>query len=98
MAAVDYFLKIDGIEGEAKDKTHKNEIQLQSFSWGESNVGSMQAGGGGGQGKVAMQDFHFTMAVNKATPLLFQACATGVYIKRAILACRNPRKDHQESL
>ena len=27
MAVVDYFLKIDGIEGEAQDKTHKNEIQ-----------------------------------------------------------------------
>ena len=98
MAAVDYFLKIDGIEGEAKDKTHKNEIQLQSFSWGESNVGSMQAGGGGGQGKVAMQDFHFTMAVNKATPLLFQACATGAHIKSAILTCRKAGKDQQEFL
>jgi type VI secretion system secreted protein Hcp len=98
MAAVDYFLKIDGIEGEAKDKTHKNEIQLQSFSWGESNVGSMQAGGGGGQGKVAMQDFHFTMAVNKATPLLFQACATGTHIKSAILTCRKAGKDQQEFL
>ena len=98
MAAVDYFLKIDGIDGEAKDKTHKNEIQLQSFSWGESNVGSMQAGGGGGQGKVAMQDFHFTMAVNKATPLLFQACATGAHIKSAILTCRKAGKDQQEFL
>ena len=98
MAAVDYFLKIDGIDGEAKDKTHKNEIQLQSFSWGESNVGSMQAGGGGGQGKVAMQDFHFTMAVNKATPLLFQACATGTHIKSAILTCRKAGKDQQEFL
>jgi type VI secretion system secreted protein Hcp len=98
MAAVDYFLKIDGIEGEAKDKTHKNEIQLQSFSWGESNVGSMGAGGGGGQGKVAMQDFHFTMAVNKATPLLFQACATGTHIKSAILTCRKAGKDQQEFL
>src|ERR1035441_7639883 len=47
MAAVDYFLKIDGIEGEAQDKTHKNEIQLQSWSWGETNTGSMGAGGGG---------------------------------------------------
>jgi type VI secretion system secreted protein Hcp len=58
----------------------------------------MGAGGGGGQGKVAMQDFHFTMAVNKATPLLFQACATGTHIKSAILTCRKAGKDQQEFL
>src|SRR5262249_52526808 len=35
VAAVDYFLKIDGIQGESVDKAHKGEIQLESFSWGE---------------------------------------------------------------
>ncbi len=96
--AVDYFLKIDGILGEAQDKTHKDEIQVQSWSWGESNSGSMSFGGGGGTGKVAMQDFHFTMPVNKATPLLFQACANGTHIKNAILTCRKAGKDQQEFL
>jgi type VI secretion system secreted protein Hcp len=98
MAAVDYFLKIDGIEGEAQDKTHKNEIQLESFSWGETNAGSMGAGGGGGSGKVAMQDFHFVMTTNKASPKLFLACATGDHIKNAILVCRKAGKDQQEYL
>src|SRR5665811_2168576 len=98
MAAVDYFLKIDGIEGESQDKTHPNEIQLQSWSWGEVNQGSMGAGGGGGSGKVAMQDFHFTMGVNKATPMLLIACATGDHIKSAILTCRKAGKDQQEFL
>lgn len=98
MAAVDYFLKIDGVEGESQDKTHPNEIQLQSWSWGEVNQGSMGAGGGGGSGKVAMQDFHFTMGVNKATPMLLIACATGDHIKSAILTCRKAGKDQQEFL
>ena len=98
MAAVDYFLKIDGIEGEAQDKTHKNEIQLASWSWGETNTGSMGAGGGGGSGKVAMQDFHFVMGVNKATPKLVLACATGEHIKSAILVCRKAGKEQQEFL
>lgn len=34
--AVDYFLKLDGIEGESADSNHKNEIQLMSWSWGAS--------------------------------------------------------------
>ena len=98
MAAVDYFLKIDGIEGEAQDKTHKNEIHLESFSWGETNAGTMSAGGGGGAGRVAMQDFHFVMKTNKASPKLMLACATGEHIKNAILTCRKAGKDQQEYL
>ena len=36
MAAVDYFLKIDGIQGESRDDRHKDEIDIESFSWGET--------------------------------------------------------------
>jgi len=32
--AVDMFLKIDGIEGDARDSRHKGEIEILSFSWG----------------------------------------------------------------
>ncbi len=98
MAAVDYFLKIKGIEGEANDKTHKNEIELESWSWGESNSGSHAGGSGGGSGKVAMQDFHFVMKVNKASPKLFLACATGEHIPEATLTCRKAGKEQQEFL
>ena len=75
--AVDYFLKIEGIEGESHDDKHKNEIDLQSWSWGETQTGTHSAGGGGGAGKVDMQDFHFVMAHNKASPKLMLACASG---------------------
>jgi type VI secretion system secreted protein Hcp len=98
MAAVDYFLKIDGIEGESQDSKHKNEIEVQSWSWGASQSGTMAAGGGGGAGKVAMQDFHFVMSVNKATPKLILACAGGDHIKKAILTCRKAGTDQQEYL
>ena len=98
MAAVDYFLKIDGIKGESPDSKHKDEIQLESWSWGESNSGSHAAGGGGGAGKVVMQDFHFTMGNNAASPELMLACAEGRHIKSASLTCRKAGKDQQEYL
>ena len=98
MAAVDYFLKIDGIEGESQDATHKSEIQLSSWSWGASNTGTMQAGGGGGGGKASMQDFSFSMPVNKATPKLMQKLASGEHIKQAVLTCRKAGKKPQEYL
>lgn len=98
MAAVDFFLKIDGIQGESQDSKHKGEIDLESWSWGETQHGAHAAGGGGGAGKVAMQDFHFTMKVNKASPKLLLACATGEHYKSALLTARKAGKDQQEYL
>jgi len=96
MAAVDYFLKIDGIQGESRDDRHKDEIDIESFSWGETQSGTFAVGGGGGAGKVSMQDFHFTMRVNKASPTVFLACAQGDHIKNAILTCRKAGRDQRE--
>ena len=96
MALFDAFLKIDGIEGESADDKHKNEIDIHSFSWGESNGGTFASGGGGGAGKVSMQDFHFTMNCNKSSVKLFLACAGGDHIKSAVLTCRKAGKNQQE--
>jgi type VI secretion system secreted protein Hcp len=94
--AVDYFLKIDGIPGESGDSKHKEEIELESWSWSEKQEGSFQANLGGGAGKVNMEDFKFTMKTNKASPKLFIACADGHHIKNAILTCRKAGKGQQE--
>jgi type VI secretion system secreted protein Hcp len=98
MAQVDYFLKIDGVEGESTDDKHKKEIDVQSWSWGETNGGTFSTGGGGGAGKVSMQDFNFVMRTNKATPKLMLACASGEHIKSAVLVCRKAGKEQQEYL
>ena len=100
MAAVDYFLKLDGIEGESTDHKHKGEIALQSWSWGETQHASQDhsAGGGSGTGKVQMQDFHFTALISKASAALLMHCASGAHIKKADLVCRKAGKDQQEFL
>jgi type VI secretion system secreted protein Hcp len=85
MAAVDYFLKIAGIDGESTDAAHKGEIDIESWSWGESQSGSAVGGGGAGAGKVTMNDFSFVMKLSKASPKLFLACAQGEHIKSAWL-------------
>jgi type VI secretion system secreted protein Hcp len=83
MAAVDYFLKIEGIKGESHNAKHKDEIDVRSFSWGVSQTRA-RAGGGGGAGKVQFQDFHFANLVSKASPSLFLKCASGEHIKQAV--------------
>ena len=86
--AYDAFLKLDGIEGESNDKTHKGEIEISSYSWGVANSGSFSHGGGGGEGRATFQDLHFGMQMSKASPKLMSACATGKHIPSAVLTCR----------
>ena len=97
-AQVDYFLKIDGIDGESEDHKHKNEIELLSWSWGASQTGTMGHGGGGGAGKVSMQDFSFSQRLNKASPKLFLHCANGKHIPKAVLTVRKAGGEQVEYL
>ncbi len=98
MAAVDYFMKIEGVAGESTDDKHKGEIDIMSFSWGETQQGSHGGGGGGGAGKVQMQDLHFTKKVDKATAPLFLACAVGSHLKSVVIVARKAGKTQQEYL
>jgi type VI secretion system secreted protein Hcp len=92
----DYFLKVDGISGESRDSKHKDEIELVSFSWGVSQSG--QAGRGGGAGRAQFKSFEFLMKVNKASPQLFLACASGKHLKEASLSVRRAGKAALEYL
>ncbi len=98
MAQVDYFLNLDGIKGESADDKHKGEIDIMSFSWGATNTGTNVSGGGGGAGKVSFEDIHITKTVDKSSPLLMLACASGQHIKSAVLACRKAGGEQQEYL
>ena len=86
--AFDAFLKLDGIQGESTDAVHKGEIELLSFSWGESRPSRLTGGGGGGAGKTSFQDFHFTKLSDSTTPALFQAVAAGKAIGTGTLSIR----------
>lgn len=78
-AAVDLYLKIDGIDGESQSRGHFGEIEILSWSWGASNTGSISSGGAGA-GKVSMQDFHFTKRFDKSSPQLFLKTCDGLPI------------------
>jgi type VI secretion system secreted protein Hcp len=98
MAAIDYFLQITGVEGESTDAKHKGWLDVESWSWGETQGGAHGIGGAGGAGKVSMQDLHFTTRVSKASPKLFLACASGEHFKEAKLVARKAGKEQQEFL
>jgi type VI secretion system secreted protein Hcp len=96
MGAILYFLKIDGIEGESYDARHRNEIDVLSWSWGETHAVNY-ASTGVPTVKVSVNDLHFVMKTNKATPKLMQACASGQSLGNAVLSTvRSSSKEQQE--
>jgi type VI secretion system secreted protein Hcp len=96
-AAVDYFLKIDGIDGESTDARHKGEIVIESWSWGVSP--STAAGSGAARaGKPCTAPMTFSKPVDKATPLLMANAVSGMVIPRAILIGRKAGEGQQDYL
>jgi len=94
--AADIFAKIGDIKGESLDSKHKDEVEVLSWSWGVAQSGSIT--GGGGQGKASFNDFHFTHSIDKSSPVLMKACATGNHIKDATITVRKAGKGQQEYL
>src|ERR1700730_14076625 len=86
--AVDMFLKIDGVSGEAKDKVHGKEIDVLAWTWGMGNNGSAHVLGGAGSGKVNVQDVEVTKYVDSASPQLMKACCSGAHFANALLTVR----------
>ena len=82
------FARIGTIKGESHDVRHKDEIEVLSWAWGVSQSGNLGHGGGGGAGKASFHDFVFTHHVDKASPLLMRACATGEHVKDATITVR----------
>jgi type VI secretion system secreted protein Hcp len=86
--AAEMFLKIDGIDGESTDAKHKNEIEILSYGWGVAQQGASGSGGGGGAGKAAFEDLHVLARLQKSSPKLFVACASGKHVKQGVLTVR----------
>ena len=95
--AADIFAKIGDIKGESIDAKHKDEIEVLSFSWGVTNSVA-NAAAGAAAGKATFQDLSLVHTVDKSSPLLMKACATGVHLKDATITCRKAGKGQQEYL
>lgn len=95
-AASDYLLELDGIKGESKDLKHPGTIDIESYSWGMTH--SSGGGGGAGAGKVKFHDISVKKQIDSSSAKLFQACATGEHIKKAVLYVRKAGGSQTEYL
>ena len=78
------FLKLDGIKGEVTQKGYVGDIEISSYSIGAGNR-NLGSGSGGGTGKTNFHDLTITKTVDKASPTLFAAAATGKHLSNATL-------------
>jgi len=82
--AVDMFIKIEGIDGEATDHEHQGWIEVESWSWGEGRSPARRATpGGNGPGVLTL-----SRSVDRASPNLTQACASGRSLGRVLVHVR----------
>lgn len=86
--AFDSFLKLGDVKGESQVKGFEDQIQVLAWSWGMQQTGANHMGGGGGAGRVNVNDLSFTHYVDAATPRLIGACCTGKHYQAATLVVR----------
>ena len=73
-AAIDMFLKIDGIDGESTDNRHDGDTDVLGWNWGLSQSANPPARGGGEASKVSFQDMSITKFVDSATSEFMLFC------------------------
>jgi type VI secretion system secreted protein Hcp len=77
------YIKFDGVDGESTAVDHKDWIVVDSMTWGVAAVSPAPTGA---PPKVAVRDFTITHRIDKASPKLFLACATGQTIPTVTLS------------
>lgn len=91
--AVEMFLDIEGVQGEAQAKDFTNKMDIFSFSLGASNPSSVATGTGSGAGKVSISSISVQKVVDKATSKLFMACCQGKHFTKGKLTVREAGGD-----
>ena len=92
-AAVDVFLKIEGIPGEST--AQKGEIEVLSWSWGMAQVAN-QSGSARMPSKGCITELNLMKNVDKATPKLMGALVSGTVLKNAKLSLRKAGEQQLE--
>ena len=95
--AVNAYLFIDGVQGPSTSQ--KGWIDIFSFSWGASNssvIGSGSSGSESRAGRADLGNLTIMKVVDKTTPLLFEHCVTGDFVKKVELQYHKATGTKQE--
>src|SRR5882757_4367955 len=95
--AVNAYLIIDGRPGPSTSKS--GAIDILSFSFGASQTAVLGAGSSGGEarsGRADVGNVTIMKVVDKVSPLLFDDCVTGNFLKKVDIVYDKPMGDDQQ--
>ena len=82
-AAIDAYLKLEGIQGESHDGAHQGWINVASYEW--RTTSPRDASSGMATGRRQHKTIVIRRVIDSASPLLMQACASGKHFPIAVL-------------
>jgi type VI secretion system secreted protein Hcp len=99
MAQGDMFFKIESarqgpIKGEAQDENHKDEIDVNDWSWGMQAKTTLS--GGGASPKATLNELSIVKQVDSASTGLMSAMRNNELIQKAVLTVRKAGGDPHE--
>ncbi|HMZ78291.1 MAG TPA: type VI secretion system tube protein Hcp [Acidobacteriota bacterium] len=89
--AFDAFLKMEGIQGESRDEKHKEWTEMLHFNVSHNQRAAVSSSSHGSKSaeRADFSEFSFTKALDKSTPHLAFACASGQHFSKATIEiCR----------
>jgi type VI secretion system Hcp family effector len=86
--AVDYFLKIDQIDGESQQTGHVKELEMDNWSFGETQSGVASTATGSASGKVTLNEFRFSKRLDISSAKLLQYHLNGRHLAWAKFTAR----------
>jgi type VI secretion system secreted protein Hcp len=95
--AVNAYLVIDGRPGPSTSKP--DAIDILSFSFGATQSAVLGPGSSGGEaraGRANVSDITIMKVLDKTSPLLFDDCVTGNFLKKVDIIYDKPMGDNQE--
>lgn len=81
---VDYYLRIDGVQGESTEKDHAGWIELYSYAWG-AQVTTNAGAGGAATGRATVDAVVVTFRLGRMSPQLFNLVVNGRRAQSATL-------------
>jgi len=88
-AAFDAYLQLGDIKGESTDPQHKDWIEIGSYQFDSIRASAMgSVGRGDRSGRVNLQELTITKNVDKTSPKLMEAAASGKHFQNATIHLR----------
>jgi len=84
--AMDVYLQIGDIKGDSTDDKHKGWIEVSTVDWSvtQPRAATISTAGGHTSGRADLSEIGFTKLADIASPVLFQTCAAGKTIPKAV--------------